>query len=67
MMRSVVGLAAYMELKLGYHPVGRRPEPMRRKNAKGAPACAGVPWGLAFETWDPGNQSLMDTRDITKG
>jgi hypothetical protein len=19
----------------------------------GAPACPGLPWGLAFETWDP--------------
>jgi hypothetical protein len=22
-------------------------------NAKCAPACPGLPWGLAFETWDP--------------
>src|SRR5580704_2232219 len=31
------------------------------ENAKGAPACPGVPWGLAFETWDPRYQCFMDT------
>ena len=30
----------------------------QRKSAKGAP-------GLAFETWDPRNPYLMDTRDVT--
>jgi hypothetical protein len=29
----------------------------RRAKSKGAPACPGVPWGLAFETWDPSNLS----------
>ena len=38
-----------------------------RKNAKGAPACPGVPWGLAFETWDPRNQCSVDTHDVTTG
>ena len=32
----------------------------QRNNAKGAP-------GLAFETWDPRNPYLMDTRDVTTG
>jgi hypothetical protein len=32
----------------------------QRKKAKGAP-------GLAFETWDPRNPYLMDTRDVTTG
>jgi hypothetical protein len=32
----------------------------QRNNAKGAP-------GLAFETWDPRNTYLMDTRDVTTG
>src|SRR6266851_4677370 len=27
----------------------------------GAPACPGVPWGLAFETWDPCHRSQMET------
>ncbi len=30
------------------------------KNAKGAP-------GLAFETWDPCNQCVMNTHDVTTG
>jgi hypothetical protein len=29
--------------------------------SKGAPARPGVPWGLAFETWDPCNLSPMET------
>src|SRR5258708_24782958 len=33
---------------------------MCRKNAKGAP-------GLDFETWDPRDRDLMDTRDATTG
>jgi hypothetical protein len=27
------------------------PKKTYRKTKKGAPACPGVPWGLAFETW----------------
>src|ERR1700741_2874125 len=27
----------------------------------GAPACPGVPWGLAFEPWDPSNQCPLET------
>jgi hypothetical protein len=27
----------------------------------GAPACPGVPWGLAFETWDPSHQFPLET------
>jgi hypothetical protein len=38
--------------------------PLCRKNAKGA---TGVPWGLAFETWDPRNHCFMDTHDVTIG
>jgi hypothetical protein len=45
---------------------------LRRQPSKGAPACPGVPWGLAFETWVPSNlsrravgQCFMDTRDVT--
>jgi hypothetical protein len=37
--------------------------------SKGAPACPGVPWGLASETWDPSNlfrravdRSLLETQ-----
>jgi hypothetical protein len=29
------------------------PLPSQNEQAKGAPACPGVPQGLAFETWDP--------------
>ena len=32
-------------------------QPFERLKPKGAPACPGVPWGLAFETWDPRNLS----------
>jgi hypothetical protein len=28
------------------------PTSILAEHTKGAPACAGLPWGLAFETWD---------------
>jgi hypothetical protein len=37
----------------------------KSKGAPARPACPGlpwgVPWGLAFETWDPCNLSQMET------
>jgi hypothetical protein len=43
-----------MEKELGFSPWAKfRPTPTPTEHAKGAPACPGVPWGLAFETWDP--------------
>jgi len=37
------------------------PQPSsRRVKPKGAPACPGMPWGLAFETWDPGNRFKIE-------
>jgi hypothetical protein len=30
----------------------------------GAPACPGLPWGLAFETWDPSNQVPLETLTV---
>jgi hypothetical protein len=46
---------------------GRRnphPEPLVSEKREG---CPGVPWGLAFETWDPRNHCFMDTHDLTIG
>jgi hypothetical protein len=33
----------------------------KSKGAPARPACPGLPWGLAFETWDPCNLSPMET------
>jgi hypothetical protein len=37
------------------------PSAISKGEAKGAPARPGVPWGLAFETWDPSNQFPLET------
>ena len=37
------------------------PSTISKGEIEGCPACPGVPWGLAFETWDPSNQFLLET------
>jgi hypothetical protein len=36
-------------------------------NTMGAPACPGVPWGLAFETWDPPDKGRYNSQNVYVG
>jgi hypothetical protein len=38
----------------------------RTEHAKGAPACPGMPWGLASETWDPPSKGQSSTPEVQK-